>query len=225
MGCRVSGVGCKVSGVREQPLLSEFCFYNVTSAFPGPKRNARVIVLAPPYAGSSPANKNLRAGETSSRDVSKGTVCLSYFVLRTSYLRNTRFLAIRFGMTDIYLGKRGIQDFSLRSKLKCRTVIVSAHPSLRFGMTSFLRRSCYKVPSTFPVPEPNDVVIVPAPSYAGSSPKQKAQGKRQHQHGTYRRLTKQLCHPFGALRASSFLPGYNCVTPTGLGEGTDNSIA
>jgi len=42
------------------------------------------------------------------------------------------------------------------------------YPSLRFGMTSFLRWLCLKVASAFTVPEPNDVVILPVPPYAGS---------------------------------------------------------
>ena len=52
-------------------FLSRFCFKEA-SAFNVPKRNDRVILPVPPYAGSSPANKNLRAGESYSRDVSKG---------------------------------------------------------------------------------------------------------------------------------------------------------
>ena len=184
MGCQVSGVrearSKKLEARREQPLFSVFSLYKVPAAFQGLKRNARVMVSVPNHDEAA----------------SRFTACLSYLVLRTSYLKNTRSLLRR---DDGLLNRgKGNTRFLAALEIEVATVIVAAHPSLRFGMTSFLRRSCYKVPSTFPVPEPNDVVIVPAPSYAGSSPKQKAQGKRQHQHGTYRRLTKQLCHPFGA---------------------------
>ena len=52
-------------------VLRRLCLKEA-SAFNVPKRNDRVILPVPPYAGSSPANKNLRAGESYSRDVSKG---------------------------------------------------------------------------------------------------------------------------------------------------------
>ena len=110
------------------------------------------------------------------------------FVLRTSYLvlENTRSLLRR---DDGRLNMRkGNTRFlaALEIEVEDRNSNCSSLASLPAfvsqrragGMTSFLRRSCYKEPSTFPVPEPNDVVIVPAPSYAGSSPQTKSSGQK-----------------------------------------------
>ena len=54
----------KLEARREQPLLREFCFYNVFSAFPVPEPNDVVIL-------SSPVKKITGQEKTVTRDVSK----------------------------------------------------------------------------------------------------------------------------------------------------------
>ena len=76
-------------------------------------------------------------------------------------------------MTDI-MGGGGNTRFLAALEIGVDFTKGAAYPSLRFGMTSFLRRLCLKVVSAFPHSMRNLRVILPVPPYAGSSPANKS---------------------------------------------------